>query len=448
VPDNRTRRYLAGTSAKRGYDGDEPIPKRAFDDPTFVPRLSYKFFAPSAAWRMNLGASIRAVPSEVCFFLDTNIWDKNLEPDIWHALLVRSDSVYIIPSVRLELQGWVKKNPDYIGSQAIRKKNPKLILQELAPPDSDEITVYAYYVYLLQSRRNIAHFYKMKFRETKGRDPDPGELMTGIQRTFGERGLVLAHKDGRPVVADKWATDESLVYLAAENALRTGRPTIVLTKDQDVLEQFYKLWWFLDTHYRATLIAEAYSRDSAKYPARELPDVKYVDRFFRKECAELVEMGAQRMRDFLPRKHSFVSVECWLVREEMMRLTFGAETEMHRLLQMKGSTGGLVSNKLQGRNLHPWLFPLRLGERLEDSVAIVQDRTATVSGTRAQVGMFDLTHAVNTHERFSRIVADANLSLSGLWTGGYRADLSVMGLWTPERSRSSSNTGLWRPPPR
>jgi hypothetical protein len=146
-------------------------------------------------------------------------------------------------------------------------------------------------------------------------------------------------------------------------------------------------------------------------------------------------------------KHKFVSAECWLVRNEMMRLTFGTETNMHRLLQVKGSTGGLVSVKLQGRNLHLWLAPLPIAERLRDSVAIARDRTITISGSRAQVGMFALAHAVNTHERFSRFAADPNLSQSGLWTPRPSVNQSVMGLWTPRQPSNYSDMGLCRPPP-
>lgn len=448
VADNRTRRYLASTSAKRGYDREEFIPKDAVDDPTFVPRLSYRDSPPGAEWRSDLADSVETVPPDVCFFLDTNIWDKNLDPKIWQALLARNDSVYVIPSVRLELKDWILRNPEYIGSRAIRESNPNLIVRNLPPTDSDEMTAYAYYIYLLQSRRNIAHFYKMQFREKQGRDPNSDELMAGIQRTFGERGLVLVHKDGRPVVADKWATDESLVYLAAENALRTGRPTVILTKDQDVYEQFYKLWWFLDTHYRAMLIADAYSGDPFRYPMHKLPSVKYVDRFFYEENALLVEVGTRRMRAFLPRAYKFVSVECWLVRKKMERLTFGAETNMYRLLKVKGATGGLVSDRLQGRNLHPWLAPLPIGKRLETSIAIVRDRTITVSGSRAQVGMFDLTHSVNTHERHSRFAADPNASQSGLWTPRQSTGQSAMGLWPSRKPSDYSEMGLWRPPAR
>src|SRR5579875_3189773 len=339
MADNRTRQYLSGRSPKRGYDGKQVLPVGTFDDPTFVPRLSYKFTSPNSAWRAELSESIRGIDSEVSFFLDTNIWDKNLEGEVWVALLSRSNSVFVIPSVWLELQGWIGRNPDYIGSRAISDKHPNLIIQSLPSQDSDEITAYAHYIYLLQSRRRIVDLYRLRFRERTGRDPGTDELMVGVQRTFGQRGLALVHKDGRSVPLDKWATDESLVYLASAHALKTGRPTVVLTKDQDVLDQFYKLWWFLDAHYRAMLIADHYARNRFKYPLRPLPDVDYINDIFDPRNGVLVDFGPKRMNAYLPRKFSFVSVECWLVRKEMMRLTFGAETEMYRLLKIKGATG-------------------------------------------------------------------------------------------------------------
>jgi hypothetical protein len=145
-----------------------------------------------------LAASIEEVAPEVCFFLDTNIWDRNLEDEIWQALLSRHDSVYVIPNVRLELKERIARNPEYVGSGAIQDSNTNLILQHLPPADSDELTTYAYYVYLLQSRRNIAHFYKMHFREKKGRDPNPDELMAGIQRTLVSADLCWPTKIGIP----------------------------------------------------------------------------------------------------------------------------------------------------------------------------------------------------------------------------------------------------------
>ncbi len=54
---------------------------------------------------------------------------------------------------------------------------------------------------------------------------------------------------------DSRATDESLVFETVANGIRSGRPSLLLTRDRDLLEQFYKLCWLIDTHYRAMLIA-------------------------------------------------------------------------------------------------------------------------------------------------------------------------------------------------
>jgi hypothetical protein len=215
------------------------------------------------------------------------------------------------------------------------------------------------------------------------------------------------HKHGKPVILDRWATDESLVYFAAAHAISTGRPTVVLTKDQDVLEQFYKLWWFLDTHYRGMLMANEYARDPLRFRLHCLPDLPQVRMAFELDDGMLLERGAGRMDAVLPRGFDFVSSECWLVGSTVTRLVFGAERQMCRLLEVKGATGGLVSSQLRGRNLHPWLAPLPLGRRLIDSAAIVRDRALPIRGSRAAVGVFDLWHSVNTIERFHHLLPES-----------------------------------------
>jgi hypothetical protein len=408
----RTIRYLDGTSAKRGYDGQVPLPVRLCSDPTFVSRLSYKFSDIGIPGRLNLHKTITQAPPEVAFFLDTNMWDRTLEPELWAALLARRDSIFVIPNVRLELKKWIVANPNFPGSQAIMDKKSNLIIMDLPPNDSDELTAYAYYAFLLQIRRRAGDFVTWEFRKREGRDPTPDELVSGIQRSVGERGLALIHKHGKTATLDRWATDESLVYFAAKHAVSTGRPTTILTMDQDVLEQFYKLWWFLDTHYRAMLMADEYVRDPLRYRLLPLPDLPRVRDVFNLDDGMLLERGATRMNAVLPRGFKFVSSECWLVGQKLVRLTFGAECQMHQLLKMKGATGGLVSDQLRGRNLHPWLVPLPLGRRIKDCAAIVRDRTVPIPGSRAAVGLFDVCHSVNTVERFSHLVPDTSWSRS------------------------------------
>jgi hypothetical protein len=443
---NRISRYLGGSSIRRGYDGEEFIPQAAIDDPTFVWRLSMMISRPSAQWRANLPASIKQTPPNVSFFVDSNVWDINIEADLWHALLERSDSVFVIPSVRLEIDGWINRNPDYIGSRAVRENHSNLIMHALPATGSDEATAYLYYIYLLQLRRRIFDIIKFDFHRKKGRDPGADELMTMVQKTFGERGLLLAHKDGKPAPLDKWATDESLVYFAFEHALRTGKPTVILTKDEDVLEQFYKMWWFTDTHYRASLIADFLADNRFAFPLHAFPSSEYAQGMFDLRNAVLVDIGPRRMSAFLPRNFNFVPIECWLIRREMMRMILGAETQMYRVLRIKGATGGFVSDKLEGRNLHPWLAPLPIADRLRTCAAIVYDRTRTLTDNRAKVGMFDATHAVNTHERFSRLVTDPRLSKTGLWTPRDSLNPLASRLWTPQRrTEPQTRMGLWKP---
>jgi hypothetical protein len=103
-----------------------------------------KLTGPSAQWRNDLSASVEQVPPEVSFFLDSNIWAINTEADLWRVLLSRSNSVFVVPNVRLEIEGWITRNPSYIGSRAVREDHTNLIMQDLPAIGSDEATAYLY----------------------------------------------------------------------------------------------------------------------------------------------------------------------------------------------------------------------------------------------------------------------------------------------------------------
>lgn len=419
---NRTFRYISGTSHKQGYDGDQTIPSRLYRDPTFVLRLSFKFSGPSEGTRTNLAEIIRSVPSEVSFFVDSNIWDTKIEDEIWHALLSRRDSVYVIPNVRLELDGWLRRNPDYVGTRGVLDDDSTLVAMPF-PSNENEVRAYTYYVTLLQQRRRMLEFFAGEFERRTGRVPTESETITGLQRTVGERGLALVRKHGKTTTLDRYATDESLVYFAAVHAVSTGRPTVVLTKDQDVLEQFYKLWWFLDTHYRAMLLADEYMRDPLRYKLLPLPTTPGIRMAFHAENGFLVERGVDRMTAVLPRRFDFVSCECWLLTSRgLSRATFGAERQMYRLISTKGETGGRVSRELGGRNLQPYLVPLELTpHQVANCFMIAKERTAPTADSKVRISLFDVWHVVNTMERRRRIVSAPEVRQSSLWLPGERA---------------------------
>jgi hypothetical protein len=120
---------------------------------------------------------------------------------------------------------------------------------------------------------------------------------------------------------------------------------------------------------------------------------------FESNGAMLVDLGPNQMNSILPKKFSFVSAECWLIREDtIMRLVFGAETQMHRLLETKGATGGLVSDQLDGRNLHPWVAPLPVAKHLKTCVAIANDVSMSTNNGDVSVALYDIELAINNHE--------------------------------------------------
>lgn len=408
-------------------DGTEAIPARLSEDPTFVSRLSYKAREiPIGIEELSRGIS--AIPSEAALFLDSNIWDLSFGSTLWPALLSRDGPAYVIPSVRLELDSWIKRHPRFVGSIAVSERKDPIQLLDV-PQDPNEAAAYVYYVSLLQQRRFAFALFAARFEEIEGRVPTDGEVVEGVQRIYGQRTLSLVRKHGGTRTVDKWATDESLVYLAALHGLTTGEPTIVLTQDQDVLEQFYKLWWFLDTHYRAMLLAQEYVRDPLKYRHYPIPNTAVVRDFFESDECFLLDRGSGRMREVLPPTFSFVSQECWLLGRKLTRMVFGAERGMRRLLDVKGRTGGLVSADLQGRNLHAYLGATML-ERIDpkivqNCVAVANDKSVEMGDGAARLAFLDITYALFSNERFTRLTPEE------------KAESNPLGFWLPKRANSN-----------
>lgn len=56
-----------------------------------------------------------------------------------------------------------------------------------------------------------------------------------------------------------------------KTGIETGREVVILTKDEDIQEQFYKLQWLLDTHYRGMLLADMYASDPSRFVTQPMP---------------------------------------------------------------------------------------------------------------------------------------------------------------------------------
>jgi hypothetical protein len=304
----------------------------------------------------------------------------------------------LTPRVWEELRGWLGRRPDHPILKAIRAKDPAIAVYD--EPGASGQAVFDYYVTLLASRRITLEVAREQFKVEYGREPTPEEASTRVQQFFGSRGLLLAKKPNPA------RTDEALVYLAVEHALTTGRQSVILTADADIEEQFYKLFWLIDTHYRGMLLADRYVKESVGLRPKGFPKELTSDpRWpFEAEGGVMIDRGSHDLNDLLPEKFSFVAISCWTVDTYFSALIFGAEQEMARLLAVKDRTGGLSTDRLGARNVHVWLAPLPIPEPDRGRAAVVLDRRFDILDSQAKVAALDVLQAFGDFERHSEVV--------------------------------------------
>ena len=115
-------------------------------------------------------------------------------------------------------------------------------------------------------------------------------LQGAAQADVDPRGYLLAKKGAASPAGPTFFTDEARVRAAAVSAIPTARSAVVLTKDRDVFEQFVKLQWLLDTHYRGMLLADLYVAYPLTFVSHELrKDVPHVDEFIVGDRSLLIE---------------------------------------------------------------------------------------------------------------------------------------------------------------
>ena len=130
------------------------------------------------------------------FFLDANIWDVTVDPELWRALISRGSDVFVIPQIKSELGNWLRSHPDHIATQALLSSPSQFTLMSLPLSGTADWDTYAYYVALLAIRRHIGFVARAMFQEARGREPSKSELIGQIQKIGGERALGLAYKHG------------------------------------------------------------------------------------------------------------------------------------------------------------------------------------------------------------------------------------------------------------
>lgn len=194
------------------------------------------------------------------------------------------------------------------------------------------------------------------------------------------------------------------MYLAVEHALRTGQPTIILTADPDVEEQFLKLIELFTFHYYAMLVAHEYVKDFSRFRPRpmERSDLQGLSGLF--ESATLLDLHDRRIQDFRPPEIRFVPVSCCLLGTHVSHVVYGAETAMADVLNVKARTAGCSTDLLGDRDLHAYFMPPLPKDAVRHSALISRDRVEPIGDSSMSISKLDGLAAINTNMNMVSVV--------------------------------------------
>ncbi len=364
-------------------------------DRTFIPRLTARLSEPPFKPEML----VRAVHmSRHAIFCDTSIFDFDIPTEAW-AELLGSGQLIIIPAVISELEPWLARNASHPMSEPILSRDPRLQFPErMGVPDTVRHGA-NFYLNLLVRRKQTSLLVEHQLAATLNRSPTREEVIGEVQRQYGERGWLLGKKGMSSDFSSLSHADEELVCWSFAHALHSGTPTALLTKDKDVLEQYYKLWNLLDLDYRNMLLGDSYATAFSYYrPQRLVLDEPALGDIFEDSPDNVwFERPANLEETVLPDESDFVVVSCWRVGKKLSQLSVCLDREMKRLLGVKGATGGLNSDRFGKRNSHLTLWPLPVSQRLQ-TIAVIAKEHRVGLGDSMTLGILDFARALATNE--------------------------------------------------
>jgi hypothetical protein len=378
-----------------------PIPASEFEQETFVPRLSFKPTVRVPAKEARLIESLQAA-NDYALFMDASVVGRQIDYPLFDELLRVPQRLHLIGRVLDELLPHFASVPNHPLRKALEAKSPAVVLHPEPETNSERFTALLYYMNLLARRREVLKVAFDRHTREHGAEPNAEEraLITArIQSEFGERGMLLCRK---PISPNH--TDETLVYLAVEHALRTGQPTILLTADPDIEEQFFKLIELVTIHYYAMLVAREYCANFAAFKPHVLAgaELEALSHVF--ESVTVLDLGNRRIQDFRPPKIEFVPISCCLLGTHVSHLVYGAETAMSEVLDIKARTGGRSTDLLGERDLHAYFMPPIRKSTDSNSALISRDRGDSVPGTELVISKLDGLAAINTKLSMSSVV--------------------------------------------
>lgn len=344
------------------------------------------------------------------FVLDTGfLTGGDVTQRLWEVLFGRR--ILIPPLVWMELQPWLEtpfRNQFIRDQLVLAKENGHANIDFLQPLDETselDLGIW-YYIRLLSFRKMIFPYVEAQLRESLQRAPTSNEVDFRVRRLVQDRGWQLAVKGKDDFEKPNFLADEATVVRAVTLALATGRETTILTRDTDIIEQFYKFIYLLDTHYRSMLIASAYHTQPLNFREQISDEVGPSWSAFDRRSAKFIYRPIGASERVLPPDPHWVMLYCYGLGDirppwTLDILSFNAEQEMLETIRMKGRTRGLNTNLFGDFNFHLCVDPSRQDELANISILAKDRFSAETESMRWSV--IDVDLAMRRIERGERV---------------------------------------------
>lgn len=339
--------------------------------------------------------------TDVVFFCDSTLFLAPTDSAVWNTLF-RHNNIVLAPPIIDELQWWLA-DPKGINLEAHRHVAALLKGDQAAPmsilsrPPTPELESAAlYYVNLLGIRKHTLAIARRRLEKKLGRAVTADEVSNYIQQECTPRGQLLSKQGSEPKVPQHVYNDEWLVALAIVYSLVSGKEVTVLTSDEAVLDQFFKLCCLVTFHYLAMALADRYGANPLGFSTclRENPDRQA---FTDDQVLLIDKPPSERVLELLPPAGRMVMMHCMLLQDNVTRVTFNADRDIRKLLDTKGRTGGRNTERFADKNCHCFLSQTAMN-RVGDKAVIAHDCRAEIGNTGIYLNPVDLELSLLSRE--------------------------------------------------
>jgi hypothetical protein len=353
--------------------------------------------------------------ADVAFFCDSTVFLAPTDAAIWNALF-RHNNIVLVPPIIDELQWWLA-DPKGINLEAHRHVTALLKGEQAPPmsilrPSTPEVEAAAlYYVNLLGIRKHTLAITRRRLEKKLGRAATADELNNHIQQQCTPRGQLLAKQGSEPKVPKHLYNDEWLLALCIVYSLVSGKEVTILTSDEAVLDQFFKLCCLLTFHYLAMDLADRYAANPLGFATcfKENPDR---EAFTDDQVLLIDKLPAERLHELLPPAGRMVMMHCMLLQENVTRVTFNADRNIRKLLDVKGRAGGRNTEQFADKNCHYFLSQTAMN-LVGDKAAIAHDCRVQIGNTGIYLNSVDLELSLLSREALVMLKPTALVVPSG-----------------------------------